>query len=252
MGATILIFFIAVVCEFIDSSLGMMYGTILSPVLILAGYNPKLVVPAILISQAVGGAVASWRHHSLKNAHIFDKDSEDFKVTLLIASLGVVATLVGAFLGASIIPSTWLKNYIGILCVVMGASILLKISFQFTWGKMVILGIVSAFNKAISGGGYGPLMSSGQIVIGRESKNSIVVTDFAEVPICLFSFAMWVWINKWPSSPLIYILPVGAAIGGYLGPILLKKNKSKKRIAQIVGALAFILGVAVLTLGVKS
>ncbi len=44
-----------------DSFLGMMYGTVLSPLLILAGYNAKTVVPAILISQAAGGFVASWR-----------------------------------------------------------------------------------------------------------------------------------------------------------------------------------------------
>ncbi|MFH0864436.1 MAG: sulfite exporter TauE/SafE family protein [Candidatus Gottesmanbacteria bacterium] len=251
MTIVLLILIITIGCEFIDSYLGMMYGTILSPVLIIAGYDPKLVIPSILISQAVGGAIASWRHNKLKNALIFKKDSEDFKITLLIASLGIVATLIGAFIGASMISRIWLKNYIGILCLIMGGSVLLKISFSFSWGKMVILSIISAFNKAVSGGGYGPLMSTGQIVVGRESKNSIVVTDFAEVPICLASFAVWVWINKWPNSPLIYILPIGAAIGGYLGPMALKKSKSKEKIARIVGALAFILGIAILFFEVK-
>jgi len=251
MIIVLLILIVTIGCEFIDSYLGMMYGTILSPVLIIAGYDPKLVVPSILISQAIGGAVASIRHNNLKNALIFKKDSEDFKTTLLVTSLGVVATLVGAYIGASIIPKIWLKNYIGILCLVMGGSVLLKISFSFSWVKMIILSLISAFNKAVSGGGYGPLMSTGQIVVGRESKNSIVVTDFAEVPICLASFIMWVWINKWPNTPLIYILPIGAAIGGYLGPIALKKSKSKENIAKIVGALAFILGIAILLFEVK-
>jgi len=45
----------ALICEFIDSYLGMMYGTILSPVLIIAGFNPLVVVPCILFSQGVGG-----------------------------------------------------------------------------------------------------------------------------------------------------------------------------------------------------
>jgi uncharacterized membrane protein YfcA len=247
----LIILIITIGCEFIDSYLGMMYGTILSPVLIIAGYDPKLIVPAILISQTVGGAVASWRHSKLKNAQIFKKDSQDFKTTLLVTSFGVIATLVGAYIGAGIIPKLWLKNYIGTLCVIMGASVLLKISFSFSWGKMMILSLVSAFNKAVSGGGYGPLMSTGQIVVGRDSKNSIVVTDFAEIPICLASFATWVWINKWPATPLIYILPIGAAIGGFLGPIALSKNQSKEKVAKVVGALAFILGIAIIFFEVK-
>jgi uncharacterized membrane protein YfcA len=45
----------ALIMEFIDSSLGMMYGTALSPRLIFMNYNAKDVVPCILISQAVGG-----------------------------------------------------------------------------------------------------------------------------------------------------------------------------------------------------
>lgn len=251
MITIILILAITIFCEFIDSSLGMMYGTILAPVLIIAGYDPKLIVPSILISQAIGGAVASLRHNDLKNALIFKKGSNDLKVTLMITSLGVIATLIGAFIGASIIPKVWLKNYIGTLCLIMGASVLLKISFSFSWIKMIIISLIGAFNKAISGGGYGPIMSTGQIVVGRESKNSIVVTDFAEVPICLASFMMWIWINKWPNTPLIYILPVGAAIGGYLGPMALKKIRSKEKISKIVGALAFILGFAILFFEVK-
>jgi len=251
MITIILILVVTIFCEFIDSYLGMMYGTILSPVLIIAGYDPKLVVPAILISQAIGGAVASFRHHKLNNAPIFKKDSKDFKITLLISSLGIFATLIGAYIGASIIPNNWLRNYIGILCLIIGGSVLLKISFSFSWGKMVVLSLIGAFNKAVSGGGFGPLMSSGQIIVGRESKNSIVVTDFAEVPICLASFAVWVWINKWPDTPLIYILPIGAVIGGYLGPMALKKSKSKEKISRIVGFLVFGLGVATVFFGIK-
>ena len=57
------------VIKFVDSTLGMMYGTVLSPLLILIGYDVKSVVPAILISQAVGGFIASYKHHRLKNAN---------------------------------------------------------------------------------------------------------------------------------------------------------------------------------------
>ena len=54
----IFIFLGAVICELIDAALGMLYGTILSPVLIIAGFNPILVVPAILFS---GASVSTYR-----------------------------------------------------------------------------------------------------------------------------------------------------------------------------------------------
>ena len=44
----ILIISAAFVCEMIDSSLGMLYGTILSPVLTIVGFDPLVVVPSIL------------------------------------------------------------------------------------------------------------------------------------------------------------------------------------------------------------
>lgn len=56
----------AFVCEFIDSSLGMMYGTILSLVLILAGFDPLLAVPSILLSQATWRFSASVFHINSK------------------------------------------------------------------------------------------------------------------------------------------------------------------------------------------
>lgn len=250
--APLLILIITIIAEFIDSSLGMMFGTILSPVLIIAGFDPKQVIPSILLSQAIGGFVASIRHNKLKNAMIFQKNSKDFKIALIVATLGVIATSIGAFVGASLIPKIWLKNYIGVLCIVMGSSILLNFTLAFSWGKMVLLSLVSAFNKAVSGGGYGPLMSAGQIAVGREGKSSIVVTGFAEVPICLAGFAVWVLLNKWPDTPLIYILPLGAAIGGYFGPVALSKNNSKKKLARLVGIMVLLLGAAVLFFEVKT
>lgn len=54
METLLLIGVLAIIMEFIDSSMGMMYGTILSPLLIGMGFRPEVIVPSILISQAVG------------------------------------------------------------------------------------------------------------------------------------------------------------------------------------------------------
>ena len=41
--------------EYVDSSLGMGYGTTLAPVLLLFGFAPPEVVPALLVSQLLAG-----------------------------------------------------------------------------------------------------------------------------------------------------------------------------------------------------
>jgi len=197
-------------CEFIDASMGMMYGTILSPVLVIAGFEPVLVVPSILLSQALGGFTASIFHHRLKNVNLAPKTlnpkviakklselgyvesfrkgaTKDFKVSFCVSSLGIVATIIAALIAISI-PKAFLKTYIGILVLVMGIILLSGPEFKFSWKKMVAVGVLSGFNKGISGGGFGPVVTSGQIIAGREGKSAIGATTFAEAPICIAGF----------------------------------------------------------------
>lgn len=123
----ILLLLVAIVCEFVDSFLGMMYGTILVPTLILLGYHPTEAIPCILLSQALGGFVASLQHHKLRNITLEYK-SEDFKVALLIFSLGTIAVFPGVLVGINV-PKLWFNIYIGILCIGMGIIVLSKSNF---------------------------------------------------------------------------------------------------------------------------
>src|SRR4030042_2612061 len=205
----LLLIVLALVMEFIDSFLGMMYGTVLSPLLILSGYDAKTVVPAILISQAVGGFVASWRHHKLGNAN-FSKGAVDRQISLKVIWLGVLASIVGVFLSISI-PVKALNTYIALLVIVIGVMIFLQKTFIMTSAKIFILGFASAFNKALSGGGFGPLVAGGQLVFkDRSEKGAIGSTDFAEAPICLLSFFLWVLLKGMPPMTLMVPLCIGS------------------------------------------
>jgi len=202
----ILIVSAAFVCELIDSSLGMLYGTILSPVLIIAGFDPLVVVPSILLSQAIGGITASIVHHRLKNVdftikegvmkRLFDlgyietfrrSTTRDLKVVFVITSFGILATII-AVLTAISISKVALKTYIGVLVLAMGIILLLKSRFKFSWKNIFGIGILSSFNKGISGGGFGPVVTAGQLISGRESKRSIGATTLSEAPICITGF----------------------------------------------------------------
>ncbi len=59
------LFGMAFFCELVDSTLGMGYGTTLTPVLLLMGYQPMQVVPAILLSELITGGFAAFAHHRL-------------------------------------------------------------------------------------------------------------------------------------------------------------------------------------------
>ena len=203
VGLFLFLFIAAFVCEFIDSSLGMGYGTILSPVLILMGFDPLIAVPAVLLSQAFGGFTASIFHHQFENAS-FSHGSRDLKIVLVISRCGIAVTIMAVCVAFNI-PKLILKTYIGILVLSMGVILLTGKKFRFSWKKMIGVGIISAFNKGLSGGGFGPVVTGGQIISGQRHKGAIAATTLAEAPICTIGFVAYL---------------VGGVIRGIDAPIL--------------------------------
>lgn len=238
-----LIVLIAFICEWIDSSLGMGYGTILSPLLLIFGFSPTVVVPSILLTQAFGGLSASIFHHKKGNAHFSCKNglSEDMKTVLIISSLGVLATIVSVLIAVNI-SKVVLTSYISLLVIAMGLFILFNFKFVYTTSKMVLVGIVSAFNKGLSGGGFGPVVTGGQIVLGKNHRSAIACTTAAEPLICIVGFISYVLLKGIPELNLIYSLGIGAIFAGIVGPSTTKKlNKTGLR--YLVGGIMVLLGV---------
>ncbi len=186
VGLFLMLLGFAFICEYCDSSMGMGYGTILTPALILIGLSPTVVVPAVLLSQAFGGLTASLLHHELKNVS-FTPESKDFKLVLIISGFGILATVFAAIIALNI-PQAFLKTYIGSLVLVTGLVLLRNRAFTFSWKKMIAVGIISAFNKGISGGGFGPIVTGGQILSGQDHKAAVGVTTLAQAPICICGF----------------------------------------------------------------
>lgn len=250
----------AVVCEFIDSSLGMLYGTILSPALIICGFDPLAVVPAILFSQAAGGITASFLHHLLNNSDFsLNLDgtaeggfgaafaagaTEDLKVVLIITIFGIFASVFAASIAINV-PKPVLKTYIGLIVSAMGVLVVSGRTFKFSWKKMFGIGLLSAFNKGISGGGFGPVVTAGQVVCGREAKNSIGATTLSEAPICLAAFAAYALAGK-ISWPLVLVLSAGSVAGALAGPFFTAGFQSREKLKLALGYLTLTLGLFIL------
>jgi len=231
--------------EYLDSSLGMGYGTALAPMLILLGYNPLKVVPAILISQLITDIAACISHHRLNNVDL-RADSKDFRIALilgLVSSLGVII----ACLVAVKIPQYILTFYIGLLVFAMGILILVNIkkNFSFSFSKIIGVSFLASFNKGISGGGYGPLVMGGQILSGVFPKNAVGITAFAEAITCFVGFMTYLILGKIIDWKLTLMLILCATPAVPFAALSVKKI-NERRLKIFVGILIMLLGLLTL------
>jgi len=167
-------------CELVDSSLGMGYGTTLTPLLLALGFEPLEIVPAVLFSEAITGVLAGVFHHEYGNLSL-KRGSKDLKVVGVLTALSVVGVLISVLIAVSV-PTWIVKLYIGLLVFALGISILVnrRRRFRFSWKRIAALGFVAAFNKGISGGGYGPVVTGGQVLTGIRGRTAVGITSLAE------------------------------------------------------------------------
>lgn len=236
---------LAFVCELVDSGLGMGYGTILTPILLMYGFAPLQIVPAILVSEFVTGITAAICHHKEGNVNL-NHGSSDLKVALILGALSVVGT-VGAVILAIKLPQEIVKLWIGIIVSSMGLVILcLKKKFNFSWIKVGAMGLIAAFNKGLSGGGYGPLMTGGQILSGVKTKSAIGITSLAESLVCITGVITYFLLSKKADWHLAPLLAIGAILSVPFAAKILKRipeHVAKK----LVGWSILILGLLTLS-----
>jgi hypothetical protein len=250
---------IALVCEYVDSSIGMGYGTTLTPLLLMMGFQPLQIVPAVLFSEFITGILAGMWHHRLGNvAFDFRRDdrirrrrlqalgyiprSFDAKVTFFLIILGMAGALAAVFLSINL-PKLWVKTYIGVMIFAIGVYIILNVNRQrtFSWRKFTIIAALSGFNKGISGGGYGPLVTGGQVISGRAAKNSIGSTSLAEGLICLVGFIAYLLLRKSIDWHLVAPLVIGAVLSTPLAALTVR-SMPETRLKFVIGTTTVLLG----------
>ncbi len=256
----IAVFVMSLLAEYMDATIGMGYGTTLTPILLLMGFSPLQVVPAILMSQFVAGIFAAFLHQGAGNVFFDFNNDTEHKIVKRLGRLGyipksiaskvamvlVLSSIIGVFVAVLIalaLPVFYLKLYIAILVVAMGIVILAKHKTQneFSWKKIIGLGVLASFNKGISGGGYGPLIVSGQILSGVNTKNSIGITALAEGATCFIGVVTYFIVGAnvdWILSPY---LVVGSLISVPLSVYTVKKMPVRK-FTLMIGVATTLLG----------
>jgi uncharacterized membrane protein YfcA len=239
------IFLAALACEFMDSSLGMGYGTTLTPVLLLAGFEPLQIVPAVLLSELMTGLTAGLLHQRDGNVD-FLHDARARKTTMLLGSLSGIGALLAVWVAVSI-SKFWLGLFITAIILSMGVIILLTRNRQVPYraGGIVTVGAVAAFNKGLSGGGYGPLVTAGQVVSGLPAKHAVAVTSVAESLTCLIGLLGYLAMGKSIAWELAMPLTLGALLSVPMATLTISRT-SEASLRGVVGVVTLVLGIVAL------
>jgi hypothetical protein len=223
------------------------------------GFTPLQVVPAVLLSQSVGGVIGGVAHHRVGNIHLdFRRDdrlikgrlrglgylprSPDAKVIFILAICGVIGALSGVFFAINI-PKLALEIYIGVMVLAIGIIILVRRHQEGTlsWKRLIGMGLLGSFNKGISGGGYIPLVTGGQIISGREVKSSVGSTTFAVTFACAVSFLGYALIKGNIYWTLVAAACLGSVIAAPLAAMMVKRIDSR-RLKFTIGITTSLLG----------
>ena len=194
-----IIWWVILICaffEYMDSAGGMGYGTALTPLMLMAGFDPKQVVPCVMITEMFTGLMAGVIHGEFENVEWkFSPMNETTKLTIVVAIIGMccVCFSITAAYKVLKVHKFWIKLYVAMLLVVMGVCSLLTakkyVNYKPKW--MWLFAAVGGFNKGIGGGGYGPVITVGGLLAGVPVKSMVAVTSLAEGATCLFAVITW-------------------------------------------------------------
>ena len=223
----LIVIILAFFCELVDSTLGMGYGTTLTPVLLGLGFGALAIVPCILLSELFTGIAAGVAHHKAGNVN-FKRGSIHLKIAIVLALCSIVGATIAVFIAVSI-PKLWLNIYIGLMVLLMGIIILININkdLKFSWKKIVGLGSIAAFNKGMSGGGYGPVVTGGQILSGVKGNNAVGITSLAEGLTCVVGVIVFILTPGYVDWSLAPSLVIGAMLSVPFSTLIVKKMPTK-------------------------
>ena len=240
-NTAVMLFGLCFACELLDSALGMGYGTILTPCLLFMGYQPEDIVPTILVSELFSGLTAAFFHNEIKNVD-FSFKGRDLKPAVILASGSLLGVTLGVATSVNLEANT-LKMVIGCIIVTSGLFVILlsqRVIIYKNW-KMLVLSGLASFNKSLSGGGYGPLVTSGQILSGVPGKSAVGITAFAEAFTCLIAATLFLMKGGFLNLQIFIPMCAGALVSVPFSVFAINRAH-EDRLKIIIGILTMVMG----------
>jgi len=231
---------IGFVGQYIDASVGMGYGTVTAPLLLLLGVPPIYAVPAILLSETVLCILSGGVHHLAGNVQR--------KVALPLIMAGVLGTFLGVPL-AFFLPGREVTALIGIILMTIGFLSILNVARGVKMGgysrnKIRVSGFLAGFTNGVSGGGYGAISTTGLISAGVDSRVAVGSTVLSETAVSLSAVLLYYCLLREVNWGVTFALLIGGAIATPFGALTTKSSPSKK--------LGIAIGIIVMSLGASS
>jgi hypothetical protein len=239
-----LLIFLGFIASYVDNAFGMGFGT-LTPILTALGFDPIVIVPVILISQMSAGFSGSIFHAIFQNVQIETEETRDVKVTLLLTISGILGMTIAILLALNL-SEVVINFYIGIMIFAVGLLMVKEIGFRFSWKKMYVISGLASFNKAITGGGYGPITTSGQVISGRDHEESVATSVMSESILSGYGFLLYFLFEGFThfqlTLTLIIVLVISSVIATPLGA-LTADHLNKQKAKRYIGYVSIILGI---------
>ena len=195
----------------------------------------------VLFSEFITGILAGLLHLEFENVDL-RPGTRDFKVMLLMTLLSFVGVVIAVLISVSL-PTWAVKAYIGIVVLGIGISILLnhKRRIAFSWKRIAGLGLLASFNKGISGGGYGPVVTGGKVLAGMESRRAVVIASMAEGITSAVGVSIYLLSGVSINMDLASSLLIGAVLSVPLAAYFIKRV-SVGRLTLTIGVMSTALG----------
>jgi uncharacterized membrane protein YfcA len=131
---------------------------------------------------------------------------------LILAIFGVIGGAIAVIVALNV-PENYVKTYIGVLVIIVGFLVLKIFRWKFNWHKICDIGFIAAFNKGLSGGGYGPLISSSQVVVNRNPREAVASTSLSEAIVCVSALITYLIFDGSNVDFLLMLLLLLGAMG---------------------------------------
>jgi uncharacterized membrane protein YfcA len=218
----------AFVFETMDSASGMGFGATLGALLLAFGYPPLAVVPVLLISETATGLVGGLFHTEFENVQFGLGDEsarEATKILALIVGVGSVAIVISVVLSylAISVSGPVVQAYVGAVILLCALTTLLQKyttpTSEYQPRRMAAFAALAGLNKGITGSGFGPVVTLGEMLSGIYEKSATAIASMSEGLVSLAGIISFFGITAAGVSVNLMLLPSVFA-GGFLAAIV--------------------------------
>ena len=235
------------VAQLVDGSLGMGFGVISSAVLLAQGLPPPLVSASVNAAKLPTGGTAALSNLFHKNLN--------WQIVIALAIFGSIGGLIGATV-LSFLKGKALLVLINVYLLLIGSVIIYRgvvgvYPELIKKGRFRLIGLAGGLIEGI-GGSWGPIVNTGLLGSGVESRYAIGSTNFSEFVVSLvvflsltFSFYLGHW-GQGTDWSAVGTSVAGLAIGGLPAAFFggyLAKMAPRRLLTIAVGVFAIGVGI---------